>query len=72
MVLPVPSLFFLHFLLAMAQHLMIDEGYTYWKSTDNTLNLFVLINSSFNNAGSSSEYKYHTVGRYTMRALESM
>jgi len=51
--------------------LMMDEGYTYWKSTHYTLNLFVLINSSFNSAGSSSEYKYHTVGRYMMSALES-
>jgi len=50
---------------------MMDEGYTYWKSTHYTLNLFVLINSSFNSAGSSSEYKYHTVGRYMMSALES-
>jgi len=48
---------------------MMDEGYTYWKSTHYTLNLFVLINNSFKNAGSSSEYKYHIVGRHMMSAL---
>lgn len=42
--------------------LFMDEGYTYCKNTHYTLNLFILINSSLNNAGSSSEYKYHTVG----------
>ena len=52
-------------------YLLLQLTYT-GKSIHYTFDSSILINSSFNNAGSSSEYKYHTAGRYMMSALESM